>query len=113
MVETMYAGDQGDFTEGGVRVPAFAGWPGMIDKGQLVEDIVRETDPTRRGFHLIDYSRIVLNWNGEPWNESDPYFTRVPTRGSRIDRLECCCICGQRGGGTENRRERTTSDIFR
>jgi len=44
MTEIMYRGGKGDFTEGGVRVPAFAWWPGMIDDGQLVGDIVHVTD---------------------------------------------------------------------
>jgi len=44
MAETIYRGGKGDFTEGGVRVPAFAWWPGVIEPGQLVGDIIHETD---------------------------------------------------------------------
>ena len=44
MVEIMYRGGKGDFTEGGVRVPAIAWWPGMIEEGQLVGDIIHVTD---------------------------------------------------------------------
>jgi arylsulfatase A-like enzyme len=44
MAETIYRGGKGDFLEGGVRVPAFAWWPGMIAAGQIVGDIVHETD---------------------------------------------------------------------
>ncbi len=44
MTEIMYRGGKGDFTEGGVRVPAIAWWPGVIDKGQLVGDIIHVTD---------------------------------------------------------------------
>ncbi len=44
MVETLYAGGKGDYTEGGVRVPAIAWWPGTIEPGQVVGDIVHETD---------------------------------------------------------------------
>jgi len=44
MVETIYRGGKGDFLEGGVRVPAFARWPGVIDEGQIVGDIIHETD---------------------------------------------------------------------
>ena len=36
MTEIMYRGGKGDFLEGGVRVPAIAWWPGVIEKGQLV-----------------------------------------------------------------------------
>jgi len=44
MTETIYRGGKGDFLEGGVRVPAFAWWPGVIEPGQLVGDIVHEVD---------------------------------------------------------------------
>jgi arylsulfatase len=44
MLELIYRGGKGDFTEGGVRVPAFAWWPGMIEPGQAVGDIVHVTD---------------------------------------------------------------------
>jgi arylsulfatase len=44
MLPMMYRGGKGDFTEGGVRTPAFAWWPGVIDEGQVVGDIVHVTD---------------------------------------------------------------------
>jgi arylsulfatase len=44
MTETLFRGGKGDFLEGGVRVPAFAWWPGTIEKGQIVGDIIHETD---------------------------------------------------------------------
>ena len=44
MVETLYTGGKGDFTEGGVRVPCLAWWPGMIPEGEIVGDIIHETD---------------------------------------------------------------------
>jgi arylsulfatase A-like enzyme len=42
--ETIFRGGKGDFLEGGVRVPAFAWWPGVIEPGQVVGDIIHETD---------------------------------------------------------------------
>ena len=44
MAETIFRGGKGDFLEGGVRVPAFAWWPGVIKPGQVVGDIIHETD---------------------------------------------------------------------
>ncbi|MDH3999600.1 MAG: sulfatase-like hydrolase/transferase, partial [Desulfuromonadales bacterium] len=44
MVETLYTGGKGDFTEGGVRVPALASWPGVIEPGQIVGDIIHVSD---------------------------------------------------------------------
>ena len=44
MAETIFRGGKGDFLEGGVRVPAQAWWPGVIGSGQVVGDIIHETD---------------------------------------------------------------------
>ena len=74
--ETIYRGGKGDFTEGGVRVPAQAWWPGMIEPGQIVGDIVSITDlfttfarlggatkkiPTDRVIDGIDQTALLLN----------------------------------------------------
>lgn len=76
MVETLYKGGKGDYTEGGVRVPAMARWPGTIDEGQIVGDIVHITDlyttfarlagatdaiPTDRIIDGIDQTSLLLN----------------------------------------------------
>jgi len=76
MLEMMFRGGKGDFTEGGVRTPAFAWWPGMIDDGQLVGDIVHVADlyttfarlggatryiPTDRVVDGIDQTALLLN----------------------------------------------------
>jgi arylsulfatase len=44
MAETIFRGGKGDFLEGGVRVPAQAWWPGVIEPRQIVGDIIHETD---------------------------------------------------------------------
>ena len=44
MADTIFRGGKGDVTEGGVRVPAFAWWPGVIKPGEILNDIVHETD---------------------------------------------------------------------
>lgn len=74
--ETIFRGGKGDFTEGGVRVPAFAWWPGTIEPGQIVGDIIHETDlfttfarlagaldhvPTDRVIDGIDQTSLLLN----------------------------------------------------
>ena len=80
MVETLYRGGKGDFLEGGVRVPAFARWPGVIEEGQIVGDIIHETDlfttfanlgaakrhiPTDRIIDGIDQTNLLFNGDGE------------------------------------------------
>ena len=76
MLSLMYRGGKGDFLEGGVRVPAFAAWPGVIEKGQTVGDIAHVTDlymtfarlagatkyvPTDRVIDGIDQTALLLN----------------------------------------------------
>ena len=53
MVEHIYRGGKGDYWEGALRVPAFARWPGVIESGQIVGDIVHEVGP----FHYVRQSR--------------------------------------------------------
>ncbi len=76
MLSLMYRGGKGDFTEGGVRVPAFARWPGVIEPEQVVGDICHVTDlyttfsrigqalgyvPTDRVVDGIDQTALLLN----------------------------------------------------
>ncbi|MEM1411289.1 MAG: sulfatase-like hydrolase/transferase [Pseudomonadota bacterium] len=44
MVEALYRGGKGDYFDGAVRVPALARWPGVIEEGQIVGDIIHITD---------------------------------------------------------------------
>ena len=84
MVETMYRGGKGDYTEGGIRVPAVAWWPGMIEPGQIVGDIIHETDlfttfaklggalehiPTDRVIDGIDQTSLLMN--GDTYGRRD------------------------------------------
>jgi len=72
----MYTGGKGAFTEGGVRVPAFVRWPGMIEAGSVAGDIIHVTDlyttfanlggakkhiPTDRVIDGIDQTAMFLN----------------------------------------------------
>ena len=85
--ETIFRGGKGDFLEGGVRVPAQAWWPGVIEPGQLVGDIIHETDlfttfarladatkhiPTDRVIDGIDQTALLLN--GDTHSRRDHVF---------------------------------------
>jgi arylsulfatase len=87
MEETIFRGGKGDFLEGGVRVPAFAWWPGVIKPGQLVGDIIHETDlfttfarlggatqyiPTDRVIDGVDQTSLLLN--GDTYSRRDHVF---------------------------------------
>jgi len=76
MGEGIFRGGKGDFTEGGVRVSAQAWWPGVIEPGQVVGDIVHLTDlyttfarlgratqhiPRDRVIDGIDQTALLLN----------------------------------------------------
>ncbi|MCK5648344.1 MAG: sulfatase-like hydrolase/transferase [Gammaproteobacteria bacterium] len=80
MVETLYRGGKGDFLEGGVRVTAHARWPGVIEEGQIIGDIIHETDlfttfariagaekyiPTDRIIDGVDQTALLLEGDGE------------------------------------------------
>ena len=79
MVETLYTGGKGDFTEGGVRVPALLTWPGAVEGGQIVGDILHVSDlfttfahlggatehiPTDRIIDGVDQTSLFLNGDG-------------------------------------------------
>lgn len=76
MTDLIFRGGKGDHTEGGIRVPAFAWWPGVIEPDQIVGDIVHVTDlyttfarlggatdhvPTDRVIDGIDQTALLLN----------------------------------------------------
>jgi arylsulfatase len=77
--EPIFRGGKGDHWEGGVRVPAFAWWPGVIEPDQMVGDIVSVHDlfttfisvagglnavPTDRVIDGIDQTALLLNGDG-------------------------------------------------
>jgi arylsulfatase len=87
MLPMLYRGGKGDFLEGGVRVPAFAWWPGIIKQGQVVGDIIHVTDlyttiarlggatkyiPTDRVIDGIDQTALLLN--GDTHSRRDHVF---------------------------------------
>lgn len=87
MAETLFRGGKGDFQEGGVRVPAFARWPGVIEKNQIVGDIIHQTDlfttfahiggakqhiPTDRIIDGVDQTALLLK--GDSYSRRDYVF---------------------------------------
>ena len=83
----IYRGGKGDVTEGGVRVDAFARWPGIIEEGSIVGDIVHVADlftsiarfagatdkiPTDRVIDGVDQSALMLQ--GETYGRRDHVF---------------------------------------
>ena len=87
MAETIYRGGKGDFLEGGVRVPAQAWWPGMIEAGGLAGDIIHETDlyttfariagasdaiPRDRIIDGVDQTALLIN--GDTFSRRDHVF---------------------------------------
>jgi arylsulfatase len=98
MLPMLYRGGKGDFLEGGVRVPAFAWWPGMIESGQAVGDIIHVTDlyttfarlggateyiPTDRIIDGIDQTALLVN--GDAHGRRDYVFIYVgPELGATV-----------------------------
>ena len=91
--ETIFRGGKGDFLEGGVRVPAFAHWPGMIEAGSLPGDMIHITDlfttfaslagaldnvPTDRVIDGLDQTALLLN--GDTHGRRDYTFTYAGPR---------------------------------
>jgi arylsulfatase len=87
MIETLYRGGKGDYTEGALRVPAMAWWPGVIAPGQTVGDIIHETDlfttfarlggateniPTDRIIDGVDQTALFLK--GDTFSRRDYVF---------------------------------------
>jgi arylsulfatase A-like enzyme len=83
----IFRGGKGDATEGGVRVDAFARWPGMIEEYDIVNDIVHITDlftsiariagatdqiPTDRIIDGVDQTGLMLQ--GETHGRRDYVF---------------------------------------
>jgi len=83
----IYRGGKADTTEGGVRVDAFARWPGMIEEDSIVSDIVHVADlftsiarlggatdkiPTDRVIDGVDQTALMLE--GETHGRRDHVF---------------------------------------
>lgn len=93
-----FRGGKNDVLEGGIRVPAFAKWPGVIEPGAVAGDIVHVSDlfntfarlsgrydqiPTDRVIDGIDQTALFLN--GDTHGRRDYVFTyKGATMGSIV-----------------------------
>jgi arylsulfatase len=83
----IYRGGKADYTEGGVRVDAFARWPGMIEENSIVGDMIHVSDlfttfvriagaikyvPTDRLIDGVDQTALMLI--GEEHSRRDHLF---------------------------------------
>jgi arylsulfatase A-like enzyme len=77
--QTMFSGGKGSFLEGGVRVPAFARWPGVIEERSVASDIIHVSDlfttfariggamdliPNDRVIDGVDQTALLINGDG-------------------------------------------------
>jgi len=79
MYQVVFNGGKGEYREGGIRVAAFAEWPGVIKKGEIIGDMVTVHDlfttfarigdgmeyiPTDRIIDGIDQTAVFLEGDG-------------------------------------------------
>jgi arylsulfatase A-like enzyme len=77
--QAIFSGGKGSFLEGGIRVPAFAWWPGTIEAGSVAGDIIHVSDlfttfarlgggvgdiPTDRVIDGVDQTALLLEGDG-------------------------------------------------
>ena len=93
-----FRGGKNDVTEGGIRVPAFIKWPGVIEPGSVAGDIIHVSDlfntfarisgrydeiPTDRVIDGIDQTALLMN--GDTHGRRDYVFTyKGPALGSVV-----------------------------
>ncbi len=93
-----FRGGKNDVTEGGIRVPAFAMWPGVIEPGSVVGDIIHVSDlfntfariagrydqiPRDRVIDGIDQTALLMKGDGH--SRRDYVFTyKGPKMGSIV-----------------------------
>ena len=98
--ETVFRGGKSDYWEGGIRVAAFAWWPGTIAAGSVVGDMLHEVDlfttfarlagatgniPPDRVIDGIDQTALFLNGDTSGRRDSNVvytgYFLAATTKG--------------------------------
>jgi arylsulfatase len=99
-----FRGGKNDVTEGGVRVPAFASWPGVIEPGSVAGDMVHVTDlynnfarlagkydeiPRDRVIDGIDQTALLLNGDTHGQRDYVHIYNRHPPFGAGFDAKAC------------------------
>lgn len=106
-------GEKGDVYEGGIRTPGMAIWPGVIEPGQRVYDIVSVTDlfttaarvagvldkiPDDRVIDGIDQTPLILNGSGHGRRDYMFHYSGNRLAAIRMGQIKLHIIPGSRGG---------------
>jgi arylsulfatase len=100
---SLLPGSKGETREGGIRVPAIAWWPGMIEAGQEPIDLVQITDwfttlssiagsdehiPTDRVIDGVDQSGLLLLGEGKSRRDYVFHYNRASLEAVRKDQIK-------------------------
>lgn len=106
-------GGKGEVYEGGVRTPGMAWWPGMIEAGQTVQDLVSTTDlyttaasiagvkdkiPSDRVVDGIDQTALLLGGNGHGRRNYIFHYSGNRLAAVRMDNMKLHIKPGSHGG---------------
>ena len=106
-------GAKGEVYEGGVRTPGFAVWPGMIEPGQQVMDMISVTDlfttaariagienklPSDRVIDGIDQLPLLFNGEGNGRRTYQFYYSGNDLKAIRMEDHKLVIVPGSRGG---------------
>ena len=107
-------GEKGDVLEGGVRVPAIAYWPGMIEPGQSPIDLLHVTDlfttagrlggvydklPNDRVIDGVDQTALLLMGEGHGRRDMTFHYSGANLGAVRMDQYKMHIIPGGGHGG--------------
>jgi arylsulfatase len=106
-------GGKGDVYEGGVRTPGIARWPGIIEPGQTVHDIISVTDlfttaariagvvddlPDDRVIDGVDQTALLVNGEGHGRRNYLFHYSGNRLAAVRMEDFKLHILSGSRGG---------------